>query len=82
MVDVEDGPHRIGLGRQLDPRAYSLADRLAEMLGHDTDPVVRQQAIELLVAMHADLMGKYPGQVRFVIDAVAKHAKQLLGVNR
>lgn len=54
-----------------------LQKRLREILIAEPDPVKIQIQIELLMVAHAENMGNR-AEAEFVIDSMAKHAKQLL----
>jgi hypothetical protein len=61
--------------------ALALADRMLDILKDATDVVQRQQAVEILMAGHAlRIVG--PREPIIVIDGMAKHAKQLVGLLR
>lgn len=64
----------------LDIDHLPLLTALQEVLMHEPDPVRQQQAIELLMVSHAQRAGNSADGC-FIIDAMAKHAKQIVTQN-
>jgi hypothetical protein len=60
--------------------AVELANSMTRLLlEHIDDPVRQQQAIEIVMAAHASRMDT-PVKANFVVDSMAKHARQLLAI--
>jgi hypothetical protein len=76
-VSVTDGDHRLPKAK-IDKSFVSMLEMLQDLLRTEDDPVRQQKLIELLIAGHAS---RFPDKktAHFVIDAMAKHVKQIMG---
>jgi len=61
-------------GNTMEDEQLTIVFKLQDLL-HSYHPVKQQMVIELLMAAHA---ANIPGHEKFIIDSMAKHAKQLL----
>lgn len=66
---------------EISEEAVVLADGMLEILALATTAVMRQQAIEVMMAGHA-LRMKGPREHAMTIDGMAKHAKQIVTLLR